>query len=364
MSEEITETNFIGEITENTEEQKPSLEPGFKSVCARIGLMMIVVYTARFLCSLFITLTSGAGWYKGWGPTASTLLNSVLSIIFLNVIPITAGIFILKFPLKTKWGEMYAKPKYFARSLGIFPAGYGLAMVMQLFTLLLARLFANTPIEDSFNATKSLTSQSSLAGALIMFFHSVVLAPLFEEFWFRGLVLHSLKPYGNGFAIFVSSILFGLTHSNLAQFFYATVIGIVLGYVAVQTKSIVTTTLMHAMFNSISGVTTLFFAEPSVSEYIYNAGMGNQTEQTTAVTMFLIWSVAVLLFALVGVIMAIVKLAHIKRYRVPKVQTELSTGKRWGIFISRPTVVIMLLMAIDTMTFLLVTRLILRLFQI
>lgn len=361
MSEEITNTSEIGEFSENFEEPKPSLESGFKSVCTRIGLMMIVVYAARCLCSVLISVGSNAVWFKGMTATASTLMNSAMSIIFLNVIPITAGLLILKFPLKSKVREMYAKPKYFARSMGIFPAGYGLAMVTQIITLLLARLFANTPLEESFNATKDLTSQSSITSALIMFFHSVILAPLFEEFWFRGLVLHSLKPYGNGFAIFVSALLFGLTHSNLAQFFYATVIGIVLGYVAVQTHSIVTTTVMHALFNSIAGVTTIFLAEPSVSDYILASSLGKTEKQTTAVTLFLVWSIAVLLFAFVGVIMAIVKLTHIERYRVPKIQTELSTGRRWGIFISRPAVVIMLLMAIDTMTFLFVTRLILRL---
>lgn len=352
----------INENTVNTEQnyEKPSLVPGFKNMCLRVGLMMIVVFAVRCLCTIILTLTSP--FYFGWRDVGKTLLSSLSSIVFLNVIPITAGLFILKFPIKSGVRQMYAKPRYFGRALGMFPAGYGAAITMSLLTMLVGKLFAGTPVEDSFNATENMFTSSNMASAIILFVHTAILAPLFEEFWFRGLVLQSLRPYGNGFAIFVSAILFGLTHANLAQFFYATTIGIILGYVAVQTGSVVTTTVMHAMFNGIAGVTSLLLANSDVADYVLALNSGIDAEKNPVVIFYIVWTALVLLLALVGFIMAIVKLVHISRYRVPKMQTEMSLKQRWGIFFSRPTVVIMLLMAFDTMTFAFVTEKLVYLF--
>lgn len=340
MSEEIIENK--------TDPAQQSIVPGFKSMCLRVGLMMIVVFATRCICEVGLKLSEPL--YRDWSEVGKTLLDSLSAIVFLNIIPITAGLFILKFPIKSETRQMYAKPRYFGRSLGIFPAGYGLAMTIALITTLVGRLFEGTAVEDSFNATQNVFASSNMTSALIMFVHSTVLAPLFEEFWFRGMVLQSLRPYGNGFAIFVSSLLFGLTHANLSQFFYATTIGIVLGYVAVQTESIITTTVMHAMFNSIGGITSLFLVNYDVGEYILALEMGIEIQKTPVMIAFIVWTVFVLAFAFIGFIMAVVKLIHIKRYRVPQMQTEISSKRRWGIFLSRPTVVIMLLLALDTMT--------------
>lgn len=352
MSEEFGVTNAeINEINE-----RPSLLPGFKSTCMRIGAMMIVVFAVRCISRILLTLLSPL--YSGWSEFSQTILSVLFSAVFLNFIPITAGLFILKFDIRTRKRELYAKPRYFGRSFAIFPAGYGLAIACSLITTLIGMLVPKgTSVSDSFTTAQNALSANDPASAALLVFHAVVFAPIFEEFWFRGMVLHTLKPYGNGFAIFVSSLLFGLTHANLGQFLYTTAIGVVLGYVAVQTGSIIPTMIMHAMFNSIGSITSLLMMSDEVKEYIVLLDMGQTPSETpAAVTVFLAWTVAVMLFAVVGFIMAIVKLVHFRRYSVEKTQTELSTGKRWGVFLSCPTVLIMLLMAFDTMTFLYVTR--------
>lgn len=354
-----------GELNEiNAPSEHPSLLLGFKSTCMRIGAMMIVVFAVRCLSRILLTLLYPL--YSGWSEFSQTILSVLASAVFLNIIPITAGLFILKFDIRTRKREIYAKPRYFGRSFGIFPAGYGLAIACSFITTLIGMLVPKgTSVSDSFTTAQNALSANDPASAALLVFHAVVFAPIFEEFWFRGMVLHTLKPYGNGFAIFVSGLLFGLTHANLGQFLYTTAIGVVLGYVAVQTGSIITTMIMHAMFNSIGSITSLLMMSDEVKEYIRILDLGETPSETPAsVTVFLVWTTAVMLFAVVGFIMAIVKLVHFKRYRVPKMQTELSTGKRWGVFLSRPTVLIMLLMAFDTMTFLYVTTKLLELIDL
>ncbi|MDE6733380.1 MAG: CPBP family intramembrane metalloprotease [Oscillospiraceae bacterium] len=351
------------EFPEDNQNNPPSLRPGFKSVCARIGVMMIVVFGVRLLMNCVLVLLSPC--FEGITPLQDALISFAAAFVFLNVIPIAIGMAVLKFPLKQRVKTLYSKPRYAGRAIGMFPAMYGAAMLMQILTLLLASLFKDTQMADSFNATQSLLS-GDLPSAIVRFIQAVIFAPILEELWFRGLVLESLRPYGNGFAIFISAILFGITHANLAQFFYATAIGLFLAYIAIHTGSIIVPMILHAMMNGISSITSLIITDPDVSNYLAQAGIVDELPPvtSTSVMIYLIWNVIVLLLMAVGIIMFIVKLVRIKRYKVPKMQTELSTGTRWGIFLSRPTVIISLIFAVDTMTVAFITREIIKLLAV
>lgn len=319
--------------------------PDFKKVCVRIGITMIVVFVARWIATIMLTMVSPV--FDGMNGVAAYALESVISFIFLYVIPISSVVLLLG--EKGMMGRMYKKPVYFSNAMGMFPAFYGLAIFTNLLTMLVSLLFKDTDLNDSFNTVNELQADN-VASALILLFQLVVIAPIFEEFWYRGVVMEKLRPYGNGFAIFVSALLFGLTHANLQQFFYATTLGVCLGYIAVSTKSIVVTTVMHAMFNSISGILLLFMSVPQVQDYMAALESGEAVEAKGIVIVYLIYLFAVVMLLIVGVLMAIWKLRKIKKYRVPKVW-EISVAKRWGIFLSRVTVIIMLVMAADTLTF-------------
>ena len=74
-------------------------------------------------------------------------------------------------------------------------------------------------------------------------------APIFEEILFRGLVMRSLEPYGKRMSIFVSALLFGFYHGNPVQTPYAFMVGLVLGYVAME-YNILWAMVLH-MFNNL-----------------------------------------------------------------------------------------------------------------
>lgn len=347
MSDEIFEQVPIPEQEPPlTPEEKPSLMPGFKSLCMRLGLVIIVIFGARLLAEVCAIPLSLLPIDLQSNPTLYVLVNAVYSTFFLYAIPIVATMFILKHPLKNSPNRVYQKPKYLGKAMAMFPAGYGLAITVRLLTILLSMLFQGTALGESFDVVQdSLFSAPDISSALIQFFQIAVIAPIFEELWFRGMIMESLRPYGNGFAIFISAIMFGLTHGNFEQFFYATALGIFLGYIAISTESIVTTTIMHAMFNSISGVMLLLSVEPSVQDYVLAAGKGEEGVITPWVTIYLAWTGFIVLLLVVGIIMMIAKFIKIKRYKVPKMQTEISTGKRWGIFFSRISVIVGLVLA-------------------
>lgn len=89
---------------------------------------------------------------------------------------------------------------------------------------------------------------------------TAILAPILEELFFRKLLIDRMLPHGELFAILVSAILFGLFHKNFSQFFYAFALGAVFGYVYCRTGSYLLVTLLHAVFNFVSGVLSALLA--------------------------------------------------------------------------------------------------------
>ena len=83
---------------------------------------------------------------------------------------------------------------------------------------------------------------------------TAVVPAISEEFLFRGAILGVLKPYGEGFAIAMSALLFGLVHGNLTQIPFAVLGGIFFGYVRVYTGSLIFPMILHAANNLLSVV--------------------------------------------------------------------------------------------------------------
>lgn len=77
----------------------------------------------------------------------------------------------------------------------------------------------------------------------------VILAPIFEEFIFRGVILNRLKlRWGSSIAIIISSMLFAILHVSLA-FIGAFLFGIMMCIVYIKTKNIFITMFIHCINN-------------------------------------------------------------------------------------------------------------------
>lgn len=80
-----------------------------------------------------------------------------------------------------------------------------------------------------------------------------VVPAVFEELAFRGFILSGYRHTGHRWrAIAVSSVLFGITHGVLQQSIVACLVGFVIGYVAVQTGSILPGMLYHILHNAMA----------------------------------------------------------------------------------------------------------------
>ena len=104
----------------------------------------------------------------------------------------------------------------------------------------------------------------------------VVIGPIVEELIFRKLMIDRLSIYGDRMAILFSAVAFGLIHANLYQFFYATLLGILLGYVYTRTGNVKYTMLMHMVLNFLGSIVALY-AQNAMNEFyrlleLVNAG--------------------------------------------------------------------------------------------
>ena len=87
------------------------------------------------------------------------------------------------------------------------------------------------------------------------------LAPLLEEVLFRGAIQGALmRLFGRPWpAIIVAALVFGVFHLNPVQIVYATLLGIVFGWIYYRTGSLLSVIVGHVLNNSLAVVTTVAF---------------------------------------------------------------------------------------------------------
>ena len=120
-----------------------------------------------------------------------------------------------------------------------------------------------------------------------------------EEIAFRGFILSGLRHMGHKWvAILVTSVFFGAAHMILQQSLTACIVGMVLGYLAVQTGSLLPCIVYHLTHNSLSMVIAicvpkLLQAYPGFS-LLFSDGESGTLYQWPAVAVGLLLGMAIL----------------------------------------------------------------------
>lgn len=101
-----------------------------------------------------------------------------------------------------------------------------------------------------FSAESAMEMATGSSKTLSMFLYAGIIGPIAEELVYRGFLMRHLEKHGKTLAIVVTSILFGVMHGNLPQALFATCVGLVLGYVAME-YSILWSILLHILNNMV-----------------------------------------------------------------------------------------------------------------
>jgi len=142
--------------------------------------------------------------------------------------------------------------------LGAFTISYALMYLSnlagQFFTNIIG-IIKGSPVDD---AIADLVSELNPLTAL---FVMVLLAPALEEWIFRKLLVDRTIRYGEGTAIFLSGLMFGLFHGNLNQFVYTFLVGAFWAFIYVKTGRLRYTIYLHMALNFMGSVGSLFFLD-------------------------------------------------------------------------------------------------------
>lgn len=136
-----------------------------------------------------------------------------------------------------------------------FLTGFALLFIGNILGIMVMNVIHRLFRIGAVNPLETLISQSN---PWALFFQTVIAAPLFEEFLFRKLLIDRVQQYGDVTAALLSAVLFGLSHGNFYQFFYAFGLGLVFSYVYLNTGKLRYTIAFHAIINFIGSIVVLY----------------------------------------------------------------------------------------------------------
>ncbi len=129
--------------------------------------------------------------------------------------------------------------------------------------------FAAATGSSPINPVESATSGQSFWLNLVFV---AIIGPILEELVFRKVVCDHLLPLGEGYAVILSAVLFGLVHGNFFQFFYAAAVGALFALIYVKTGRLRYSISYHIIINFLGGVIAPWLID-RIAPWISEEGM-------------------------------------------------------------------------------------------
>ena len=156
---------------------------------------------------------------------------------------------------------------YFSRRLKGF--GLNIKTIIKDFFAALVYLLSIQPVImadyhlQQHQQLEMITQYPELPLRIIVIIAAVIVAPVFEEMLFRGLFQSMARSYfetryGAWKAILVSSVLFAMVHANAGHWPSLFVLSLCIGYSYEKSGSLFRPIFIHATFNAISVISTLY----------------------------------------------------------------------------------------------------------
>lgn len=197
------------------------------------------VYTPT---SLFISFYKDIIFVNGW---SENILNAITEFIYQYGVILIIIVLINK-SFKTDGeilhGEEISKKKYLA--------GVGLIVGYIFITYGVFDIFLYSMPTLNDGLYEYLEEYLANTSYIFIFISTCIIAPIFEEILYRGVLLNGLlKKYNYKKAIIYSALIFGIAHMNLPQGINAFFLGTIIGLAYYYTKSIYLCMAMHFVNN-------------------------------------------------------------------------------------------------------------------
>ncbi len=249
-------------------------------------------------------------------------LGEYLVTIIFSVMVQILGMGIVPMLLYRFWVKDNVMTGFYMREK-VHPAVYLLAVALGLFVHLLimgsGSLFAILLKLLGYKYTIGSDVVFSNVGVLVLEIITGAIFPaIFEEMNYRGMGMQMLSNVkSDRKVILLTALLFGLGHQNVAQTGYAFVAGLVIGYIAVKTKSIFPGMIIHFINNALSAMI-------SYSEQ-HDGALANVHEALCSIVFQNV--IMVIIFTLLDVILVVLLLRYIGKLSTPKITEQIPEGQ-------------------------------------
>ena len=220
-------------------------------------LVTLIAYTSAIVALMFLQIAVSLGCFNGLSEPALEVIGSVLpQVCIMFGIPFFILLAVQKINHETVSIKAINNQVSWQR---IAPKHVALCFVLGICIFFL-NLFVGSVFANLLNAFgwQSIYKGDEIvfhgyAGLLFALVLNAVLPALCEEFLHRGVLLNGLvKQFGVRRALLWSSLLFGLMHMNVGQFFYASILGWFMGTVALATGSLWGSIIIHFTNNALA----------------------------------------------------------------------------------------------------------------
>lgn len=185
-----------------------------------------------------------------------------------------------------------------------------------------------TGINEDFSAQMSFGDD--ILANTVLALYAVLIGPILEELLYRGLAMNLLAPVNRTFALIASSLLFGLMHANFNQIFNGFLLGLVLGYIALKSGSVISSVICHIFANG----------NAFLISYIFEGKMaGSIGEEAAAGYELLVFGIE-LVIGVIALILLMKKSGRVTQDDMitPQYSYAETTGKyTWSALLRSPT---------------------------
>jgi len=252
--------HVVFETPEERENKKRSARKLFSRVFLALFIYMII---SQLLSTVIYTVAAVMLSPERYDAFANSSLYAVL---------ISSGVqYLIAFPIfclaliGTKKAEVKERTKLSAKDLILlFFIGEAMMFVGAMIGNILNSLVGSITGRMPENNIATIITEIPMWLIIILI---VVIGPIVEELICRKLIIDRLSAWGDHIAIIFSAVAFGLIHANLYQFFYAAMLGALLGYVYTRTRDVRYTILLHMLFNFMGSIVGLW-VEGALNEYM------------------------------------------------------------------------------------------------
>ena len=186
-------------------------------------------------------------------------LSQSLKIFFGYLFMAIPPLWIVYYQIKSLNGEFTLKKDYFQFNFlpvkdAIMQGIKGWLTIVPF--VLLISLIMNSLIDNQNGSNPLLEivlNNNNYLAFIILFLTTTLLAPLFEEIIFRGILLPTLsRDFGIILGIIVSAFIFALAHLSLTEMPPLFVLGIGLGITRIASGSLLSSVIMHSLWNGLT----------------------------------------------------------------------------------------------------------------